>query len=99
MNYNTMNDELNQLGRKYGIIEDSYPLYNQELEDSFKADMIAWSNRRTIEILKNFNPLHLDHTNCLDPRGCIGYQNADSDFDNEKEILISSLEPDDKDNH
>lgn len=45
-----------------------------------------------IDELKNFEPLFKgDHSKCPDPRNCIGYQNAESDFDNEKELRLAAL--------
>jgi hypothetical protein len=42
--------------------------------------------------LESFDPMFKgDHSKCLDPRSCIGYQNAQSDFDNEKEIRLTEL--------
>lgn len=41
--------------------------------------------------IKNFEPLQRTHDTCLDAHSCIGYQNAASDFDNEKEILLAAI--------
>lgn len=44
-----------------------------------------------IDELEAFNPLQTDHSNCPMPMTCIGYENAVSDFDNEKEIRLAEL--------
>jgi hypothetical protein len=41
--------------------------------------------------LKAFEPLQRDHSKCIDAHTCIGYQNAASDFDNEKQIRLDQL--------
>lgn len=42
--------------------------------------------------LENFKPLQTTHESCIDPFNCIGYQNAASDFDNEKAIRITEID-------
>lgn len=47
-----------------------------------------------IEELTAWEPLFKgDHRTCINyPEGCVGYMNAQSDFDNEKEIRIAELQ-------
>jgi hypothetical protein len=42
--------------------------------------------------LTNFNLPQYDHSKCPDPKTCIGYMNAESDFDNEKELRLAALQ-------
>lgn len=42
--------------------------------------------------LIDFNLPQYDHSKCIDKKTCIGYENAQSDFDNEKELRIAELE-------
>lgn len=44
------------------------------------------------EELEKFEPLQRNHDKCIDSMSCIGYQNAASDFDNEKEIRLAELD-------
>ena len=45
-----------------------------------------------IDELSMFEPFfNGDHSKCLDTRGCIGYQNAQSDYNNEREIRLEVL--------
>lgn len=51
-----------------------------------------------IDELQNFNLPQYDHSKCptaiegVISNGCIGYENARSDFDNEKEIRLAELQ-------
>lgn len=60
-----------------------------------KRDLDAHIRRATLEaqhtVIKNFEPLQRTHDTCPDVHSCIGYQNAASDFDNEKEILLTAI--------
>lgn len=45
-----------------------------------------------VEDVRNWNPFFTgDHSKCPSPENCIGYQNAESDFDYEKENFINLL--------
>lgn len=45
-----------------------------------------------IDELTNFNLPEYDHTKCIDKMTCIGYESAQSDFDNEKELRLAALQ-------
>lgn len=59
-------------------------------------DLSALITQQRIDELENFEPLFKgNHSKCPDPTGsCIGYQNAESDFYNEKQIRLSKLRED-----
>lgn len=50
------------------------------------------TNEARIEELKAFDPLQRIHDDCPLPLTCVGYGNAESDFDNEKEIRLNKLQ-------
>ena len=65
--------------------------------DRTKAALKALLTEARIAELTNFEPLQQDHTKCpqaisgIMSNGCIGYENAVSDFDNEKELRLTQL--------
>lgn len=59
-------------------------------KEKAKAELVG-----RIDELKNFEPFFDgDHSKCLDPKTCIGYGNAESDFINEREIRLAQLSQD-----
>jgi hypothetical protein len=64
-----------------------------EAKQSILALIVQSNNRVRIDELSKFKPFYDgDHSNCIDKRGCIGYENARSDYDNEREIRINQLQ-------
>lgn len=60
--------------------------------DYVHKDMVDRAVREArVDELNNFNLPEYDHSKCIDIHSCIGYQNAQSDFDNEKESRIFAL--------
>lgn len=73
------------------VIEDGQKYYtfkNREVDA-----IMGIIDEAVLKTLEKWNPLYDgDHSACIDKMSCIGYQNARSDFDNEKEILIAALQ-------
>lgn len=51
----------------------------------------AEERERVADAFKKWQPLIRDHTRCPNIGSCIGYQNAESDFDNERENFLSLI--------
>lgn len=85
---------LSELERELLKVTD--PLDRHKVVLAYAVHMQAREVSIAVEAIKNFNPLQTDHSKCLDPRACIGYQNAASDFDNERDLYIAGLEGEQK---
>lgn len=90
--YDAEVDEI--LDTMQGYIDDDEIQLKVKLEA--KAKLSALLRRVEVEArvdeLTTFNLPQYDHSKCIDKRSCIGYQNAQSDFDNEKEIRLAELQ-------
>ncbi len=65
--------------------------------DELKAALQSHIADQVREAIQKFEPFFTgDHSKCPNPMTCIGYENARSDFDNEKAILLESLKGDTK---
>jgi hypothetical protein len=75
-------------GRFYGIVDGAHRVMNR--------DACTFMYRLHLEArrdeLLNFDPLMHDHNLCIMPTTCVGYQNAESDWQNERNIRIAELD-------
>jgi hypothetical protein len=72
---------------------------NQALADA-KAALLRREKRVRAQELDDFKPFYKgNHSQCIDKMSCIGYQNAQSDFDNEKALRLAQLRQQQEKNH
>lgn len=98
MDDETLRTEANALAKKILLSGERSGVYPMNLKacsaliaQLIKQDRNRRDNASRLAELRAFEPLQRTHDKCLDPRSCIGYQNAASDFDNEKEIRLTQL--------
>lgn len=69
-----------------------FPPPGEEVSNFVNDHRSKWELDARIEELTHFDPLQHDHDLCIDKKNCIGYQNAMSDLDNEKQLRILELQ-------